>query len=271
MEKDIMAYNPDFVIIDFSVNDSSSTDYEEAYEGIIRKLLKAPKQPAIICIGFAKQSENNAQDIHVPLAQRYGIPYISYQDVVKPEIAAGRILWTDISGDAVHPNIKGATIAADLVKCFLNYNYSNLSRITDTALTTPAPKTANKYENAKFYNNTDLTATLSGGFSKVSDAFYGPGLGNGWKTTTVGGTIEFTLNAKSVRICYIKSKNTSGGGIVEKFKNGSSLGTFDSKNSNQYDMVGFTTIYDGTQANNPYRLSLKSGERFTLIGVMVLE
>ena len=39
VEKDILAYKPEFVIIDFSVNDEPTEFFKETYEGLLRKLL----------------------------------------------------------------------------------------------------------------------------------------------------------------------------------------------------------------------------------------
>ncbi len=41
---------PDFVIVDFSVNDKAKECFQETFEGVLRKLLSWPSEPAVLVL-----------------------------------------------------------------------------------------------------------------------------------------------------------------------------------------------------------------------------
>lgn len=47
---DVLMYQPDFVIVDFSVNDEPDEFFQETYEGVIRKLLRWKSEPAVVIL-----------------------------------------------------------------------------------------------------------------------------------------------------------------------------------------------------------------------------
>lgn len=47
---DVLMYQPDFVVVDFSVNDEADTFFQETYEGVIRKLLSWTSAPAVLIL-----------------------------------------------------------------------------------------------------------------------------------------------------------------------------------------------------------------------------
>lgn len=62
---DLLVYQPDVVIVDFSVNDEPNDFFQETYEGAIRKLLTWDSEPAIILLNNVfYDTGNNAQEYH---------------------------------------------------------------------------------------------------------------------------------------------------------------------------------------------------------------
>ena len=47
---DVLMYQPDFVVVDFSVNDLKVPFRQETYEGVVRKLLAWPSHPAVVLL-----------------------------------------------------------------------------------------------------------------------------------------------------------------------------------------------------------------------------
>lgn len=47
---DVLMYQPDFVVVDFSVNDEPDKFFQETYEGVIRKLLQWKSEPAVVIL-----------------------------------------------------------------------------------------------------------------------------------------------------------------------------------------------------------------------------
>jgi hypothetical protein len=58
--------------------------------------------------------------IKVSHGDHYRLPMISYRDPLWAEIQAGRMKWTDISPDVVHPNDRGHAYAARFATCLLD-------------------------------------------------------------------------------------------------------------------------------------------------------
>ncbi|MBO5007119.1 MAG: SGNH/GDSL hydrolase family protein [Clostridia bacterium] len=83
LNRDVCAYEPDIVFIDFSLNDEGLSEKLSAvmYEGIIRKLMSLPKIPYIICIGVvANRNKRTRACVHKKIAAHYGIEFIDVQE-----------------------------------------------------------------------------------------------------------------------------------------------------------------------------------------------
>ena len=49
-EADLLSKEPDFVIIEFSVNDDSTEHFMETYEGLVRKVYTSKTKPAVLLV-----------------------------------------------------------------------------------------------------------------------------------------------------------------------------------------------------------------------------
>ena len=56
-DSDILAYEPDFVVIEFSVNDDNSLFFRETYEGLVRKVYTSKTAPAVLLVHNMKTEE----------------------------------------------------------------------------------------------------------------------------------------------------------------------------------------------------------------------
>ena len=85
-ESDLLRYEPDFVVVDFSVNDESTEHFLETYEGVIRKLYYAEKKPAVMLLHNVYYHDgSNAQLQHAKIARHYDIPAVSMQSSIYPD------------------------------------------------------------------------------------------------------------------------------------------------------------------------------------------
>ena len=121
LEQMVLNYNPDLVMIEFSVNDASAIPFLlkdeifESYESIIRRCLE--KGIAVMPICLVNQNGNSLQKIHLELADHYNMPAISYHNAIFPDGAAA-FNWAKLSPDEVHPNNAGHALIAT---CITNY------------------------------------------------------------------------------------------------------------------------------------------------------
>lgn len=121
LEEMVLAYQPDLVTVEFSVNDMSTfpnlleTEPYEAYESVIRRCVEAGI--AVIPIFMTNRDNTGMHACHSKIAKYYRLPSINYHNAVYPE---GERLcdWERLSPDEVHPNNAGH---AFLATCLTNY------------------------------------------------------------------------------------------------------------------------------------------------------
>jgi lysophospholipase L1-like esterase len=108
--RDLLSGTPDLVVIEFAVNDNWTDG--EAYEGLVRQVLAQPNQPAAILLFMMWERGGNDQEMQAKVGRHYDLPMVSFRDAMWPEMAAGRMKWSDYIVDTVHPNDAGHAAAA---------------------------------------------------------------------------------------------------------------------------------------------------------------
>ena len=117
---DLLAERPDFVIVEFSVNDESTEHFKETYEGLVRKILGAAWNPAVLLVhNVFYHNGANAQVMHAAIGRHYDLPSVSMQSSIYPEVVAGRIENRAITPDDLHPNDEGHALVASVITYFL--------------------------------------------------------------------------------------------------------------------------------------------------------
>lgn len=115
VQNDVLRYNPDFVVVDFDVNDQWNSNSTASYRDLVQQILNAPSHPAVVMLAVMDRSGHNAQDWHVPVMQEFNLPYVSEKNALLPEEQSGALNAVDITQDAVHPNDLGHEVLAELV------------------------------------------------------------------------------------------------------------------------------------------------------------
>ena len=123
---DLHPYDPDFVIVEFAVNDGDALVCYYSYEGLVRQILSKPNQPAVMQVFMMRNDGDNEQPWQAQIGAQYGLPSISFRDAFWPELEAGNILWEDIYGDLIHPNDLGHEYVAKFVTNLLEMVYQDL-------------------------------------------------------------------------------------------------------------------------------------------------
>ncbi len=137
LDQMVLQYNPDLVMVEFSVNDVSAPPYLlkdeifESYESIIRRLLELGI--AVMPIIFVTQNGSSMQKIHSELADHYNLPAISYQNAIYPD---GELIcdWSKLSPDDVHPNNAGHALLSLCVSNYLDNVYESTDVSADYEL-----------------------------------------------------------------------------------------------------------------------------------------
>ena len=208
-ESDLLRYEPDFVVVDFSVNDESTEHFLETYEGVIRKLYYAEKKPAVMLLHNVYYHDgSNAQLQHAKIARHYDIPAVSMQSSIYPELLAGRIENRAITPDDLHPNDDGHELVASVIIHVLEQIRvsAGMEVKSDSGEAEKVPLTANAYEDSIRYQNDSAVFTANGFVADqdrqdgITDIFK-----NGWTAAHTNDKISFEIECSCLAVQYRKS------------------------------------------------------------------
>ncbi len=113
IERDVIAFQPDLVSIEFCVNDAGASDEEAVrnIESLVVRLKQLPHPPAIIMVEAAAQGGVNLER-HRRVAKHYGLLEIDLQKAVSETLKRRGLAWQDLFMDSVHPNQSGHSLYA---------------------------------------------------------------------------------------------------------------------------------------------------------------
>ena len=211
VESDILAYEPDFVVIEFSVNDDNNLFFRETYEGLVRKVYSSKTAPAVLLVhNIFYEDGRNAQDQHETVGRYYNIPCVSMKTSVYQAIAHGKIAVRDVTPDDLHPNDAGHALLANLITHFLEKVQKEAVACVKNPLREaeelPKPMTANAYQDSVRYQVYNSTPELSGFAADteeqqhITDIFK-----RGFIGTKKGDSIRFEIEGTGIAVQYRKS------------------------------------------------------------------
>ncbi len=205
-QRDLLAFRPDVVIVDFSVNDTADAFFEETFEGVIRRLLTGSSRPAVIIMNNVFYNDgHNAQEYHNRIGAWYDLPCISMKSAIYPMLEDGLFTARQLTPDDLHPNDLGHNYVAGALRYFLDQVLADLGHIeTEAAL--PEPLTKNAYENSRLYQKDSLCYKTEG---FMVDTAPKAGLldlyKNGWLAWEKGNKITFDIRCSCLAVQYRKS------------------------------------------------------------------
>ena len=226
VEEQVLEYNPDFVVVDFSANDNSGdTLYRDTYENLIRRLLESEKEPGVLAVHFGPTvSSDYDQGIytkgvnsflsHIQSEIFYDIPSIDVFETVWKYIDEGAISWPDFGSDYIHPNAAGHRIAASCINNYLDKVLEDIDNIGTEAPELPSNFFwgSDIYMNATALDSTDITLTENTGFAPSSYPHW-----TGWKTSK-DQTAEMTFTLENCKVFTMMRRTAaSGDGYFEVY------------------------------------------------------
>lgn len=207
----VIEKKPDIVFLDASVNDKNTENEKIAYESLVRKFLKLDNEPAIIELFMTDNKGNNVQEQQVKIGERYNIPMISFRDAIYPEILEGRLKWTDILTDEVHPNDYGHFIISTLITSFVEKALKENS--INEKLVLKEPIFGDDFIEGTIKNSTNIEVEESEGF--LIDTYGFQNFKYGWKFNSLGKKTSLIVKTKgkNIFLLYQKSINEKAGKI----------------------------------------------------------
>lgn len=211
VQRDVLSKNPDLVIVEFAVNDSSDY-YARFYEGLLRQVLDAPSQPAVMLLFMMKyempvvEADVTAEPWQSQIGAQYGVPMVSYFDAIAPAIDSGAIPIATLSADNTHPDDLGHAYAAQFLEESLiaaNANFplgSTLENIPSTA----TPLYSGDFEFTTLQDGATLSPSNNQGWT-AEPGDSDPTLDDpdaGLQSSTPGSTLDFTVTGKEILMGY---------------------------------------------------------------------
>lgn len=199
----VLAHDPDLVIVEFAVNDFDDRDFAESYEGLLRQILAARPETAVMCLFFMHGKGQNAQTWQQMLGRHYGLPMVSFRDAMWPEFSAGRLAWSDYYADEVHPNDAGHLVAAALLRRVLAEQIDAPKRAVPAATAPlPPPLISDRYQRCLLTHAGDLTPDKADGWKIVNK--------HSWECGPSGGELKLTIPGEIILLGRTIPKEAEG-------------------------------------------------------------
>lgn len=213
VEEDVLSHSPDFILVEFSVNDGNTIHFQETYEGLIRRILKADNAPALLLANNVRYDDGgNAEEMHTPVAVHYHLPQISMKSSIYAQVAAGKLEKRDITPDDLHPNDAGHALVAGVITHYLESIKKKAEAGIEDGVcretkALPEPLTKNAYEKAVRYRNNAIFPLFANGFTAdeapqgcIADCFK-----KGWTAAKAGDRIVFEVEGSCIGVQYRKT------------------------------------------------------------------
>jgi hypothetical protein len=192
-QKDLLSNMPDFVVVEFAVNDNWTDG--EAFEGLVRQILAQPNTPAVLLLFMMWEKGGNDQDMQAKVGAHYRLPMVSFRDALWPEMAAGRLKWSDYIVDSVHPTDAGHAAAARFVTTMCDTALNSAPAGKPGALSLlPPPLHTDAFQHIDWRDATALDPIKNDGWRRVFDEKNIPA----WDGTGTRGRIAFDWSGSGV-------------------------------------------------------------------------
>jgi lysophospholipase L1-like esterase len=206
--RDLLAKQPDFIVVEYAVNDGNTKEAAETLEGLIRQILKAPNQPAVVLLFMMNKDGNNAQEWHSQVGAHYKLPMVSYRDALWPEIQAGKLQWEDVEADQVHPNDRGHAYAAEFVTRFIESVVKDTTKSKGEVTVLPKPLFSDRFEFTKLLEAGDLKPVANKGWTYDAK-------NKAWQSEQPGSVIEFEIGGRVIYNMHWRIKGPMGHAKVQ--------------------------------------------------------
>lgn len=206
VDEDVLVFKPDFVIIEFSVNDENTDFYRETYEGLVRKVYGNPFAPAVLLVhNMYYDTGISAEEKHREIGSHYNLPSISMKPAIYTQVVSGNIDRRKITPDDLHPNSDGHALLAEVITYCLDQIYTWRNEVEE-AFPMPEPLTKNAYEGAIRLQNCNCTPVCEGFAADDTPKKYVNDMFRcGWSASEQGAKICFETEGTEIAVQYRKS------------------------------------------------------------------
>ena len=180
VQKDVLDYQPDLVLVEYSVNDDASNTYKKSYDNLVRKILKSENAPAVLLLFMGQTNLSSAQSVHQLVGFNYGLPMVSYLNLISDFMDSGRYTAKDLAGDVTHPSALGHAITGEMLWKYLNHIYANIDSYEEPVPFEQKGITKDTYLSAEMLGVGEILPDVMGTFAENKNF---NGWGDAWTTT----------------------------------------------------------------------------------------
>lgn len=269
VQKDVLDYEPDLVLVEFSVNDSSSNTSKTTYDNLVRKILKDENHPAVMLLFMGQTNGASAQDVHVLVGFNYKLPMVSYANVISDMMTNDIFTDKQLSGDVTHPSALGHAVTGEILWKYLNSVYAQMDSFGEPELFDEPAVTREVYLDAEILDSTTLVPDDLGTFTESSKFAVFP---NNWTCEDGEGNLTFTVTCRKLGLLYYCTTDGMSGQF-EVYVDGERVVTLDADFSGGWgNYAEAREVYSSDEAAE-HQIVIKkaedsTGDVFTVLGVM---
>jgi len=205
LQRDVFSFDPDFVTVEFSVNDAGVSTAEQTMEGLIRQLVSNDSTPGVMMLLLKMENGQTAKELHKPVGIKYKVPMVCFADSIGARVLKDGKTLAQTYGDngtnhdganGVHPNDLGMSYIANYMIAELERIYATLPadadiKTPDKTLSTPI--TSTQFDNTYLYSPLNLVPIQNSGW-KVGTS--------NWTSSTVDSQIDFEVDGNTISLMY---------------------------------------------------------------------
>ena len=270
VNKDVLEYEPDLVLVEFSVNDEDSLFYKKTYDNLVRKILLSDSQPAVMLLYMGQTNGATAQGNHVFVGFSYKLPMLSYSSLINDMMEQKVYTDKQLSGDEVHPSALGHAITGEILWKYLNNVYENVDSYGELQRFDMAAVMKESYINADIIDSSDADVISAGDFEKKRVCTQFP---YGWECTKGEGKLEIKAEFQNLGILYFATTNGLGG-QYDVYVDGEYAGTINADFSGGWgNAIKAKQVYT-SDSSAEHTITIKkspdsTGDLFDLLGLLV--
>ncbi len=279
-ERDIIidGVEPDLVVIEFAVNDWEEVTGGRAYESMIRKVMEADNDPAVVLLFSVFQSKWNLQDNYIKMGELYGLPMVSIKDAIEKPYADGKLTDAKFFADEYHPTSYGHEIMADCLAEMIRQAGEQKVKFKVDALPTK------KIKKLDFVDTHMLTSANEKGVELSVGSFGGKdtqvqknrkgelSFPDNWMHTGENGNESFRvkLTCKNIMLNY-KTSSSEEYGTAVVYVDGKEVARLNGYSAGGWNNSNVVLVFDKTTSQE-HELEIKMAEgdenkKFTLLTI----
>lgn len=270
VQKDVLDYHPDLVLVEFSVNDGSSVIDKRNYDNLVRRILLWEDNPAVMLLFMGQTNGASSQDIHSLIGFNYKLPMVSYINVINHMIEENLYTEQQLSGDVTHPSALGHAIAGEILWKYLNNVYSQWDTFENPAPFSEKAVTNDVYLNSQILDRLSLAPSELGTFTESSIMDIFP---NSWSCKEGEGNLTFSMEFERLGLLYYCTTDGMSGQF-DVYVDGENVSSLDANFSGGWgNYAAAKEVYAGTMYTE-HTVTIKkspdsSGDCFSLLGILI--